>query len=80
MNGITTVGERISYLCSKKGLTISDLANIAGVHLSTVRSIINEKTKEPHIITIKKLCDGLDISLIEFFDDDVFRSLDQEIK
>ena len=56
------------------------MANISGVSPSTVYSMLNEKSKNPGLISIKKLCDGLDISLREFFDSDLFDDLEQEIK
>ena len=58
----------------------NSLANISGVSPSTVYSMLNEKSKNPGLISIKKLCDGLDISLREFFDSDLFDDLEQEIK
>ena len=74
------VEKRIVELCSKRGIAINALANISGVSPSTVYSILNEKSQNPGIVTIKKLCDGLEISLREFFDDDIFDDIEQEIK
>ncbi len=56
------------------------LGNIAGISPSTIYSMLNEKSQNPGIVTIKKICDGLDMELPEFFDSDVFRGLEQEIK
>lgn len=56
------------------------LANMAGISPSTLYSVLNEKSQNPGIVTIKKLCDGLEISLREFFDADVFDDIEQEIK
>ena len=61
-------------------MAINALARSAGVHPSTLKSIVNGKSKNPGIVTLKMLCDGLDISLIEFFDTDEFRNLEQEIR
>ena len=63
-----------------KKLSISELAYISGVPESTVKHIFDGQTKNPGIVTIKKLCDGLDISVIDFFDSPLFKDLEQEIK
>ncbi|MCL1902785.1 MAG: helix-turn-helix domain-containing protein [Oscillospiraceae bacterium] len=74
------VEKRIIELCEKYGIAVNTLANYAGVPPSTVYSILNEKSKNPGVVSIKKLCDGLDITLREFFDCDIFDDLEQEIK
>ena len=74
------VSKRIEQLCAEKGITVNALANISAVPSSTVKSIIYGASKNPGIATIKMLCDGLEISLIDFFDDEIFRSLEQEIE
>jgi len=67
-------------LCNRKNIAINALANISGISPSTLYSVLNEKSQNPGIVTIKKLCDGLEISLREFFDDDIFDDIEQEIK
>lgn len=74
------IAMRLLRLCSEKDITINALANIAGVPPTTIYSILNKKSKNPGTVSIKKVCDGLNISIREFFDDDVFDSLEQEIK
>ena len=74
------VEKRIVELCSKRGIAINALANISGVSPSTVYSILNEKSKNPGAITLKKLCDGLEITLGQFFGTPEFDALEQEIK
>ncbi len=74
------VEKRIVELCNKRGIAINALANISGVSPSTVYSILNEKSQNPGICSIKKICDGLDITIREFFDSDLFDGLEQEIK
>ena len=74
------VEKRIVELCAEKGIAINALANISGISPSTLYSVLNEKSQNPGIVTIKKLCDGLEISLREFFDDDIFDDIEQEIK
>ena len=80
MNTKNAVSERIIKLCNQKNIAINALANISGISPSTLYSVLNEKSQNPGIVTIKKLCDGLEISLREFFDDDVFDDIEQEIK
>ena len=72
--------QRILDLCNKKGITPNALSYLAGISQSTVKSILNGESKNPGIVTIKKICDGLDISLIDFFDTELFHSLEQELK
>ncbi len=74
------VSERILELCNQRKLTLNGLATISAVPPSTLKNIINGGSENPGIVTIKKLCDGLDITLTEFFDTSVFRNLEQEIK
>ena len=74
------VEKRIIELCNQKGIAINALANISGVSPSTVYSILNEKSQNPGVCSIKKICDGLDISIRQFFDSDLFDGLEQEIK
>ena len=80
MKAKAAVASRILELCDAKGISINALANISGVAPSTIYSMLNEKSQNPGIVTIKKLCDGLDISLREFFDADLFDDIEQEIK
>ncbi len=80
MNTKKAVADRIIELCKERNIAINALADLSGVSPSTLYSILNEKSQNPGIVTIKKLCDGLDISLKEFFDDHIFDNLEQEIK
>ncbi len=66
-------------LCQKDGIVLKQLATRAGVTPSTVYSMADETRKDLSVITVKKLCDGLEISISDFFDDDLFRDLDQEL-
>ena len=74
------VVQRFKNICSKRGITANELANISGVTPSTVYSLFDEKRRNVSIITIKILCDGLEISLSEFFSSPEFDSLEQELK
>lgn len=74
------VVQRIYQLCKEREITPNALSYMAGVSQSTIKSILNGESKNPGIVTIKKICDGFDISLIEFFNTEEFSSLEQEIK
>jgi transcriptional regulator with XRE-family HTH domain len=74
------IANRILQLCDERKIAVNELANISGVSPSTVYSILNEKSQNPGAVTIKKLCDGLNITLGEFFDTPEFDALDQEIE
>ncbi len=80
MNAKEAIAKRIIELCEENNMPVNALANIAGVPPSTVYSMLNEKSKNPGIITVKKLCDGLEISLRQFFDCPMFDEIEQEIK
>ena len=80
MNTKNAVANRIIQLCNDKNMAINALANISGISPSTLYSVLNEKSQNPGVVTIKKLCDGLELSLREFFDDDIFDDIEQEIK
>lgn len=74
------VAQRIIDLCNERDIAINALANNSGVSPSTIYSMLNEKSQNPGVVSIKKICDGLDISLREFFDCDLFNDLEYEIK
>lgn len=69
------VAFRINSLCQERTMTFNTLANLSGVPPTTIYSILHEKSQNPGIITIKKICDGLGLTLIEFFDSFEFESL-----
>ncbi len=74
------IANRIIQLCDDRGIAINELAGISGVSPSTVYSILDERSQNPGAITIKKLCDGLGITLGQFFSTPEFDALEQEIK
>ena len=80
MNAKEAVGARIIELCKQNDIAVNSLANIAGIPPSTIYSMLNEKSKNPGVVTLQKICDGLEISLREFFDSDIFDNIEQEIK
>lgn len=74
------VAKRFLDLCNERSIKINELANLSGVTPSTAYSMLDSKRRDISIITIKKFCDGLDITLGEFFSTEDFDNLDQEIK
>ena len=74
------VVERIYELCKERDITPNALSYMSGLSQSTVKSILNGESKNPGIVTIKKLCDGLNISIVDFFDTEKFESIEQELK
>ena len=70
------ISARITNLCKENNLSINRLASICGLRQSTVSNILNGNSKNPTISSIKKICDGLEISLADFFDDPIFVSVD----
>jgi len=72
--------KRFNQLCADKNMTVNELANISGVTPSTAYSMMDKRRRDISIRTVKKFCDGLDISLADFFNTDEFNGLDQEIK
>ena len=80
MNIGEAVRERILHLCQERNISINMLCTMSGVTQSTVNNIINGRNRSTTVSTIKKLCDGLDISIEEFFSNEVFRNLEQEVQ
>ena len=80
MNVAQATKERIEELANKKGINFCKLATVSGITYTTIKSIIYGQSNNPGISTIKKICDGLEISITDFFDTATFRNLEQEIK
>ena len=80
MDTYTTVKNRLLSLLGEKKMSIHKLATESGVAPSTIKNILYGKSKNPGIVTIKMLCDGFGISLIEFFNTNDFLMLEQEIQ
>jgi DNA-binding Xre family transcriptional regulator len=73
------VVTRFLHLCHSRGISLNELATASGVTPSTVYSMLDRNRKDISISTIKKLCDGLDVTLGEFFSTPCFDALDQEL-
>lgn len=80
MNTVEAVANRIIELCEERNITINALSYISGVPNSTIKGIFYERSKNPGITNIKKICDGFGITLGEFFSTPEFDTLEQEIK
>lgn len=80
MTTLEATRNRILNLCDERKISINKLANICGLPPSSVKNIIYGKSQNPKLLTIKMICDGLEITLAEFFNTDEFNDLEQEIK
>lgn len=74
------VVERFQQLCRERKIAYNELATLSGVTPSTVYSMMSDSRRDVSVVTVKKLCDGLDISVQQFFHSDLFRDLEQEIQ
>ena len=74
------VAQRIIELCGERNIAINALANVSGVSPSTIYSMLNQKSQNPGVVSIKKICDGLEITVREFFDSPLFDDREQEIE
>lgn len=80
MNTKQAIAARIQDLCKEKHIAVNGLANMAGIAPSTIYSMLNEKSMNPGVVSIKKICDGLGITVRQFFDCDLFDETEQEIR
>lgn len=80
MNIGYAIRERILELCNERKITINKLSTICGITQSTLNNIISKRNNSTTISTIKKICDGLEITIVDFFNTDIFLNLEQEIK
>ncbi len=80
MDTVTAVKNRIFELCDERNISINKLATLSALSPSSVKNILYGKSLNPKLLTIKLICDGLDITLGEFFSTPEFDSLEQEIK
>ena len=79
-----TIGEAVKFrifeLCDERQISINKLCNISGVTQSTINNVVNGRNKSMTVSTVKKLCDGLEITVKDFFESELFNDLEQEIK
>lgn len=74
------VGERILKLCKDRNLTVNKLATISGITQSTLNNIVSRRNHRTTVSTIQKICDGLEITILDFFSDPIFEHLEPELK
>ena len=72
------ISIKILKICNEKKISINKFANICCLTQSTIQNIIDGKSNNPKLLTIIRICDGLGISISEFFDDAIFNNLDRE--
>ena len=80
MDTVTAVRNRILTLCEERGISINKLSTISALPPSSIKNILYGKSQNPKLLTIKMICDGLEITLGEFFNTPAFDALEQEIK
>ena len=76
----TAVRKRILELCSERNMTVNKLATISGITQSTLSNIMSGRNNSTTVSTIQKLCDGLGITIDTFFNCDIFRHIEPEVK
>ncbi len=76
----SAVRKRILELCAEHKVTVNKIATMSGITQSTLNNIVSGRNNSTTISTIKKICDGLDITIHQFFDSPLFDNLEQEIK
>jgi len=80
MNIGEAVRLRILELCNQHDITLNKLSNICGITQSTLNNIVSGRNNSTTVSTIKKICDGLELTIVEFFTSQLFEDLEQEIK
>ena len=80
MNIGNAVRLRIIELCNEHNITINNLATVCGITQSTLNNIVNGRNNSTTVSTVKKICDGLNIEIVDFFSSSLFDNLEQEIK
>lgn len=74
------VTKRILELCGQRGITVNKLAVMSGITQSTLGNIVGGRNNSTTVSTVQKICDGLEISIIDFFNCEIFSDIEQEIK
>ena len=74
------VKKRILELCTQRGITVNKLAVMSGITQSTLGNIVGGRNNSTTVSTVQKICDGLEICIIDFFNCETFSDIEQEIK
>ena len=80
MTTVEAVRNRILQLCEARNMSINRLATVCALPPSSIKNILYGKSQNPKLLTVKMICDGLDITLGEFFSTEEFECLEQEIQ
>ena len=80
MNIGEAVKLRILELCANHKITVNKLSTLSGITQSTLNNIVSGRNNSTTVSTVKKICDGLELNIIEFFNSPLFENLEQEIK
>ena len=80
MNTVSAVRNRILQLCEERNISINRLATLCALPPSSIKNILYGKSQNPKLLTIKLICDGLDMTLGEFFSTPEFDGLEQQIR
>lgn len=76
----TAVQQRILSLCQERGITVNRLATLSGLTQSTLNNIVNGRNRGATVSTIQKICDGLHLTIIDFFNHPMFEEIEQELR
>lgn len=79
MNVNEAIAQRILQYCNERNISINKLANLSMLTQSTLNNIVNSYTKDVKLLTILRICAGLEISLVDFFDCDLFKNIDLDL-
>ena len=80
MTTVEAVRNRILQLCEARNMSINRLATVCALPPSSIKNILYGKSQNPKLLTVKMICDGLDVTLGEFFSTEEFDCLEQEIR
>ena len=80
MNISQAVKLRILELCRERNITVNKLSTICGLTQSTLNNLMHRENSSPTVATVKKICDGLEITMLQFFSSEIFEEIEQEIK
>lgn len=72
------ISIKLNKICNERNISVNKLASMSCLTQSTVQHLINGDSKNPKLLTIIRICDGLEIDIKEFFEDDLFRNMDRE--
>ncbi len=72
------MSKKLLKICDERGISVNKLANICCLTQSTVQNIIECNSVNPKLLTIVRICDGLNMTLEEFFSDELFSNIDRE--